>query len=77
MWPKAQQFHQGRLPGYATAPALQPGGRLDVALTGPGYPTPVEPTPSLLPQDRFSQIKGWADDIKLGRSNSRSGWIRT
>jgi predicted TIM-barrel fold metal-dependent hydrolase len=67
---------QGRLPTFATAPALQPGGRLDAVLNGPGYPVPVVPAQSL-PQDRFSQIKGWADELKLGRSNSRNGWIRT
>jgi hypothetical protein len=57
---------------------LQPGGRLDVALTGVGYPTPVVPaSASLLPDDRFAQLKSWGDETKLARSNTRDGWIRS
>jgi hypothetical protein len=69
-------YRQGGLPNFATAPALQPGGRLDVALTGVGYPAPVVPA-NMLANDRFSKIKSWADEMKLGRSDSRNGWIRT
>jgi hypothetical protein len=72
----AKRYDQGGLAGFATAPELQPGGRVDVALSGVGYPTPVVPAVSL-PQDRFSRIKGWADEMKLSRSNARNGWIRT
>jgi len=72
----ARHYHQGGLSNFATAPELQPGGRLDVALTGVGYPTPIVPA-SMLPEDRFSQIKSWVDELKLGRSNTRNGWIRT
>ena len=71
-----RHYRQGGLPNFATAPALQPGGRLDVALTGVGYPTPVVPA-NMLANDRFSKIKSWADEMKLGRSDSRNGWIRT
>ena len=76
--PRASQFahrHDNGLEGFAAAPELQLGGRVDTALTGVGYPTPVVPTSSL-PEDRFTRLKNWADEMKLGRSNSRSGWIR-
>jgi hypothetical protein len=72
----ARHYHQGGLSNFATAPELQPGGRVDAALTGVGYPTPVVPA-STLREDRFSQIKSWVDELKLGRSNTRNGWIRT
>jgi uncharacterized protein len=67
---------QGGLANYATAPELQPGGRVDRALQGVGYPTPVVPA-SMLTEDRFSKLKRWVDDMVLGRSNTRNGWIRT
>src|SRR6266581_1468696 len=38
--PAAPQYRIGDLAGYATAPELQPGGRLDIVLRGPGYPEP-------------------------------------
>ena len=74
--PAAPRYRQGELPNFATAPELQPGGQLDVALTGVGYPTPVVPA-STLTTDRFSQIKSWFDDLKVGRTNGRNGWIHT
>jgi len=70
-------YRQGGLSHFARAPELQPGGRVDAALTGVGYPTPIVPSDSLMPHDRFSQIKSWADEMKLARSNTREGWIRT
>jgi len=70
-----RHYRDGALPRYARAPELQPGGRLDAALTGVGYPTPV--VPALSPaDDRLSQIKSWAEQMKLGRSNTRDGWYR-
>jgi predicted TIM-barrel fold metal-dependent hydrolase len=74
--PAAQRYQQGELADFATAPELQPGGQLDVALTGVGYPTPVVPA-STVTSDRFSQIKSWFDDLRVGRNNTRNGWIRT
>jgi predicted TIM-barrel fold metal-dependent hydrolase len=70
------RYKQGDLANYATAPELQPGGRLDAVLQGVGYPTPVVPALAL-PDDRLSKMKKWADEMVLGRSNTRSGWIRT
>jgi len=70
------RYSQGDLANYATAPELQPGGRVDAALQGVGYPTPVVPA-STPPEDRFSKLKGWMDELALGRSNTRNGWIRT
>jgi hypothetical protein len=67
--------HDAGLESFATAPELQPGGSVDAALSGVGYPTPVVAASSL-PEDRFSRLKSWADEMKLGRSNARSGWIR-
>ena len=72
-----RRYRDGGLRGYASAPELQPGGRLDVAMSGVGYPTPIVAANSLLPKDRFSMIKGWADEMKLARSNVRDGWFRT
>jgi len=70
------RYHQGNLASYASTPELQPGGSVDAALHGPGYPTPVVPVLSL-PDDRLSKMKRWADEMVLGRSNTRSGWIRS
>jgi predicted TIM-barrel fold metal-dependent hydrolase len=69
-----QHYRDGRLPGYRRAPELQPGGRIDTVLNGVGYPTPVVPA---LPNDRFSQLKSWGDEMKLARSNVRDGWIHS
>jgi hypothetical protein len=66
----------GNLGSFLGAPELQPGGRLDVALRGPGYPVPVSPA-ALLRNDRFAKMKQWMDDVKGGRSNERLGWMRT
>lgn len=74
---RSRRYRDGNLASYASRPALQPGGRLDDVLTGPGYPVPIVPAESLLPDDRFSKIKSWADEMQLARSNSRSGWIRS
>jgi len=70
------RYTQGSLAGYAAAPEMQPGGSVDAMLQGLGYPTPVVPT-AMLPEDRLSKLKKWADEMVLGRSNTRSGWIRT
>jgi hypothetical protein len=70
------RYVDGGLPNYATAPELQPGGSLDLALRGVGYPEPVHPA-SLLPEDRFAKLKRWADEMAHGRSNMRNGWMRT
>jgi predicted TIM-barrel fold metal-dependent hydrolase len=70
------RYGQGNLGAYAEAPDLQPGGAMDTVLQGVGYPTPVVPASSL-PEDRLSRIKRWADDLALGRNNTRRGWIRT
>jgi hypothetical protein len=45
-------------------------------LNGVGYPTPIVPAETPLPNDRFSRIKGWAEEMALGRSDTRYGWIR-
>jgi uncharacterized protein len=70
------RYKQGGLPNYASAPELQPGGAMDQVLMGPGYPVPIVPASSL-PEDRFSRLKRWMDDVALRRSNTRHGWIRT
>jgi predicted TIM-barrel fold metal-dependent hydrolase len=70
------RYGQGNLGAYASAPELQPGGALDNVLMGAGYPTPIVPA-SPLPEDRLSRIKRWGDELALGRSNTRRGWIRT
>jgi predicted TIM-barrel fold metal-dependent hydrolase len=74
--PSARHYRDGGLPGFASAPEVQPGGRLDQALKGVGYPTPIVPA-NPLANDRFAQIKSWADEMKLGRSNVRDGWIHS
>jgi predicted TIM-barrel fold metal-dependent hydrolase len=66
----------GNLGSFLGAPELQPGGRLDMALRGPGYPQPVTPA-ALLRNDRFAKMKHWMDEMKTGRSNERLGWMRT
>jgi hypothetical protein len=70
------RYGQGNLAGYGAAPELQPGGAMDNVLMGPGYPTPIVPASSM-PEDRLSRLKRWADDLALGRNNTRRGWIRT
>lgn len=74
--PATPRYVDGDLPNYATAPELQPGGRLDVLLRGVGYPEPVEPA-SLPPEDRFAKLRRGADEMGYGRSHTRFGWIRT
>jgi hypothetical protein len=71
-----RHYRDGGLRHYARTPELQPGGRVDEVLTGVGYPTRVVPAigPS---NDRFSQIKSWSDEMKLGRSNTCDGWYHT
>jgi hypothetical protein len=49
---------------------------MDNVLMGPGYPTPIVAA-SPLREDRLSRLKKWADDLALGRSDTRRGWIRT
>jgi len=70
------RYGQGNLAGYASAPELQPGGAMDNVLMGPGYPTPIVPA-SAMSEDRLSRLKRWADDLALGRNNTRRGFIRT
>ena len=74
--PATPQYVDGGLPGYPASPALQPGGYMDTVLHGPGYPTPIMPA-SLLPNDRFAMLKRSAEEMRLGRSNMRFGWLRT
>jgi hypothetical protein len=71
-----KHYSQGGLANYPTAPELQAGGRLDTDLRGPGYPTPVVPASMLPPEDHFSQLKKWYEELRLGRSNTRNGFIR-
>ena len=72
----ATKYGDGDLASYATAPELQPGGSLDTALRGVGYPTPVVPA-SLIPDDRFAKLRRWAEASGRGRIDTRHGWIRT
>jgi uncharacterized protein len=74
--PAAPQYRTGDLAGYATAPELQPGGRLDMVLRGPGYPEPVVPVALAPNDDRFAKLKRWQEEMRVGRSNERSGWMR-
>ena len=69
------RYGQGGLGAYTAAPELQPGGAMDNVLRGVGYPTPVVPVGSL-PEDRLSRLRKWADELALGRNNTRRGWIR-
>jgi len=71
------RYKNGLLGQYSNAPALQPGGVLDTALSGPGYPTPIVPVESLLPKDRFTQLRKWGEEMKLARSNVRDGWFHS
>jgi uncharacterized protein len=75
--PAAPQYRTGNLASYPTAPELQSGGRLDTALRGPGYPEPVTPVGLAPNDDRFAKLKRWQEELKLGRSNERYGWMRT
>jgi hypothetical protein len=75
--PAPFRYRAGGLSDFAAAPELQPGGTMDTVLQGPGYPTPVVPANSLIPRDRLSKLKGWADELALGRNDTRRGWIRT
>jgi uncharacterized protein len=72
----ARHYRDGGLAAFASAPDLQPGGRVDAVLKGVGYPTPIVPVPTLA-NDRFSRLKLQADEMKLGRSNVRDGWIHS
>ena len=72
----SRRYDDGSLASYATRPALQPGGRIDTVLTGVGYPTPVVPADTPQSRDRFAKIRGWAQEMALGRSDARFGWIR-
>jgi uncharacterized protein len=72
----ASKYGDGNLATYATAPELQSGGRLDTALRGVGYPTPVV-SASLIPDDRFSKLRRWVEESGRGRIDTRHGWIRT
>src|SRR5215471_13621812 len=59
----------GNLASFPSAPELQPGGSLDMALRGPGFPEPVMPA-SLFPStDRFAKARQWAKEMKMARSN--------
>jgi hypothetical protein len=71
------RYRTGGLSDYAAAPELQPGGTMDTVLRGPGYPTPVVPASSVIPEDRLSKLKSWVDELALGRNDTRRGWIRT
>jgi hypothetical protein len=50
---------------------------MDAVLRGPGYPVPVVQAALTPHNDRFAKIKQWMDEIKVGRSNERHGWMRT
>ena len=65
----ASKYGDGNLASYPTAPELQSGGRLDTLLRGVGYPTPVV-SANLIPDDRFSKLKRWAEESGRGRSNA-------
>ena len=75
--PATPRYRDGGLPSYATDASLQAGGYMDTVLRGPGYPVPVVQAALTPPNDRFAKIKQWMDDIKVGRSNKRHGWMRT
>jgi predicted TIM-barrel fold metal-dependent hydrolase len=72
----SRRYREGDLAGYATEPQLQPGGYMDMVLRGPGYPQPIQPASLAPPADRFARMRQWADDLKLGRTNTRNGWMR-
>jgi uncharacterized protein len=75
--PGAGRYKDGNLASYATDPALQPGGRMDTVLRGVGFPEPVTPVALLPNDDRFAKMRRWADEMRLGRSNRRDGWMRS
>ncbi|MGE5345156.1 MAG: hypothetical protein ACM3JH_04300 [Acidithiobacillales bacterium] len=74
--PATPRYVDGDLPNYVTAPELQPGGRMDDVLRGPGYPEPVQAA-SLLEQDRFEKARSEVEEMAWGRSHTRFGWIRS
>jgi predicted TIM-barrel fold metal-dependent hydrolase len=67
-------YKQGNLANY---PALtQPGSAIDTVLQGPGYPTPITPASSLIPNDNFTKLKAQYADAGGRRDNTRLGWRR-
>jgi uncharacterized protein len=74
MAPATPKYHDGGLKHYVKDPSLQSGGYMDTVLRGDGYPEPV--VPAATPTDRFHKMKEWLDDMKVGRSNQRYGWMR-
>ena len=75
--PATPRYRDGGLPGYATDVSLQAGGYMDTVLRGPGYPVPVVPAALAPNNDRFAKIRQWMDEMRVGRSNERHGWMRT
>jgi hypothetical protein len=47
-----------------------------MVLRGPGYPEPVVPVALAPNDDRFAKLKRWQEEMRVGRSNERSGWMR-
>jgi predicted TIM-barrel fold metal-dependent hydrolase len=74
--PATPRYRDGGLFGYVNDPSLQSGGYMDTVLRGPGYPDPVVPAALAPSNDRFAKVKEWMDEIKMGRSNVRYGWMR-
>ena len=72
-----RRYGDGRLASYPHNPQLRPGGFMDEVLQGVGYPANVTPAEVVASNDRFTTMKGWADDLKLRRSTTRYGWMRT
>jgi predicted TIM-barrel fold metal-dependent hydrolase len=67
-------YRQGHLKDYKSF--MKPGSPIDVALHGPGYPTPI--TPVAPPNDNLTKFKEQHHaTIGARRSNTRLGWIRT
>ena len=67
-------YKQGNLKDYKAF--MKPGSPIDVALHGPGYPTPI--TPVAPPNDNLTKFKEQHHaTIGARRSNTRLGWIRT
>jgi predicted TIM-barrel fold metal-dependent hydrolase len=75
--PASHIYATGGLAGFPTAPELQPGGTMDTVLRGPGYPEPVIPVALNPSEDRFARLKQYNDEMKVGRSNARFGWMRS
>jgi predicted TIM-barrel fold metal-dependent hydrolase len=68
-------YRQGNLSDY---PSLtQPGSPIDTVLRGPGFPEPVTPARSLLPNDNLTRLKQQYADAGGRRDNARLGWMRT